>query len=457
MRVLACCLLLMSCGGEDLGPLTVELQSGAGEVIRPGEVMRLSFGEEQLRGQFMEVLAVQDGEESVVFTKENGSLWIVAGDFLSRKARTELRFRVSHGGRQAESEVFFTEVDPEITALEVDNEGPLRPWERLSYRLEGRDVPGALVKVALERVANGEVLDETEIKMDRQEPEQSRDSGWRPFILGAGDALRRRLMGTHEVQLVGRFGDIEVRSEVFELEVRPIVEELELFAERERREPLSLHGRGVETREMQALLLRGSGHRLAGQPVRIEIETPVGTTELEIVPATDDFEHRFVVNDGHFESGSVDTFGFGSSVNGHEAEVFTSVRRRGLTGCGWRNASGEDYPAGKEVPAGRELQLTAGTWGYPADFMLEFDILESDGGGIFDDDDPIFAGLDEVETLSAEIVEGRATAPWTATYVGDPTLDNEVIDFNNENEFIFVAHSDPVTTCVAPLLEVSER
>jgi hypothetical protein len=316
---------------------------------------------------------------------------------------------------EARSQSVFVDLHPSLDALDVSlpAEAPLPYATPIAYQVTGRDLWGPVEVTVVDLDAGAPVA----------ELEQALPFDGTQASLGGSWTLRARALervGTRRVQLVARYGELELRSEPIAFSVTHTLDEvtpLVRTAGGALVTPSLPHPRLGDATE---LVLRIAGTQLAGHEVTVNGGAPTVAPgdRFDLVvhaPSEEDF------GDGE----GWRTYELVARSGGTERSASVTLQRWGIEGCGWRTPDGAALPDGARVALGAQVYLEARLWGFPDTTtrwflfrspLAEFTLWEADPGGRAQPGDLFENNDDEVDSFDAEIRSGLTERGWTTEH-----------------------------------------
>lgn len=226
-------------------------------------------------------------------------------------------------------------------------------------------------------------------------------------------------VGVHRLQVVARFGAMEVKSEPFSIEVTHTVDQVVL---RVRDANDTFLGGEPSTRmdRVKDFVLTITGTNLAGHDVFITggplVTAPADSFDVVRVPSVDDFE------DGK----GTHQYQYYAQSGGIVRSADVGMRRWRLESCGWYK---DGAPVSGPVMADTTVMMRATGWGFPDTSGIlvfkvnqaEFKIWERDDGQNDTNlPQPFVNNDDEVDAWKADVVSSVSEDDWRARFDEEP-------------------------------------
>ena len=371
--------------------------------------------------------------------------WDVRGDFLKKAGRSKIFLRATGTPRSVDpsspeaapvtvaSQSVFVEVNPKLEAITllIPSAGEtIALGEEVKFQVAGTDL---WLSVDVHAMA----VDGTDMPTSIVDSYSAGSGSATSWVV---DGTLRKSLGKHRLRLVAEYGEQQVQSDPFEVEVLYVLDGVELLV---RSPEGSLQDAGyddLELRKVDDLVIRVSGRGLTGQTLEIfEGEAKLG----DAVAPGDELDFVYKPRWEDFPAGQQKrAYQFKVTIGIFEEETGATLLRWGIIGCTWRRADGSVLGNNDNVAAGTDVHLTVDTWGFKSS-TAEFVIKEEDLG----EDD-------YMTTLTTPVTSEKVDISWKAEYDVDPAA-WPFEDVHTDAEFYFTVQIEDLS-CKSKLIEVPE-
>lgn len=379
--------------------------------------------------------------------------WTIGGDFLERAGKSRIYLRATGtpprprdpNAPQAqpvvvESEAVFVEVNPKlqgITLLSPSSGGTIELGQEVKFRLTGTDLWNSVKVFAMED--DGSALPTKELDSRSVFGGKKDLSALESWIVAG---LVKKSLGKHKLRLMAKYGDQQVLSDPFEIDVTYVLDDIELLV-RSPQGDLQQAGTGeLELPKVDELVIRVKGQGLSGKTLAVS----EGTAKLpDVVAAGDTVEIVYKPTWEEFAKGKQKrSYNFKVTIGLFELETGASLLRWGITFCSWRRADGTNLGNNADVAHGTEVFMAVDTWGFKSS-TAKFVIME---------DDDISAD-DKIETMMVPTSTDKLSVAWKAKYTDDSTWVPIVGTVKTDPEYYFSVQIEDLS-CKSKLIEVPE-
>jgi hypothetical protein len=379
--------------------------------------------------------------------------WSIRGDFLERAGKSRIYLRATgtpppsrdHNEPQAqpvvvESEAVFVEVNPKlqaITLLSPASGGTIDLGQEVKFRLTGTDLWNSIRVYAMED--DGSTLPTKEMDWFSVSGGKKDLSALETWIV-AGQV--KKSLGKHKLRLMAKYGDQQVLSDPFEIDVTYVLDDIELLVRSPQGQLQKAGTSELELPKVDELVIRIKGQGLNGKTLEV---SESGGKLPDVVAAGDTVDIVYKPKWEEFTTGKQKrSYHFTVAIGVFQLQTGATLLRWGITFCSWRRADGTNLGNNDDVAHGSDVFMAVDTWGFKS-ASAKFVIME---------DDDVSAD-DKIETMMVPVSTDNLLITWKAKYTDDSTWVPIVGKVKTDPEYFFSVQIEDVS-CKSKLIEVPE-